>query len=492
MTTQIAQTQEETLRSFGRRNMIVYGLELNLRRSVPDIFDGCKPVQKRILYALSQQEKKYVKAMRVVGDTLGRYHPHGDLSIFDALVTLVNSSAPAVKGSGNWGSLTDRAAAPRYIECKLSHYGLSFFEPNYIHREVTDFVPNYDGSEVEPVTLPARLPNVLLQNVFGIGWGVTTELPAFTPESMIGVLRRLLSNEKLEPKDYAKSLKLASGFHEMIMKTDENKRGWLQLFTMPKGRLRFESHLEVDRDRKTVRIAKWGPGVDEDFILGFVDKIRSMPECLTCVNSKGTTTYTIKCRSAFNYAQFDKFVEKIRVATRNTKSYKLNVTKRTASIDDGKTNFKVEFLALSVPAMIQEWLKLRIALETRSLEYQIRKQEKAIKYSELLIYASDHVDDGAKALKSSDPKATLMKLMKLTEEDAQTLLNLRFVQWSKLDAAQISQTLKDQTTHLKLLNRWLKNPKARLLLDLDEMEQVLAQDAKVEETKKKQKLVVVV
>jgi DNA gyrase/topoisomerase IV subunit A len=126
------------------------------------------------------------------------------------------------------------------------------------------------------------------------------------------------------------------------------------------------------------------------------------------------------------------------------------------------------------------------------LEYQIRKQEKAIAYSELLIYASDHVDDGAKALKSSDPKATLMKLMKLDEEDAQTLLNLRFVQWSKLDTKVIKETLKDQQAHLKLLNRWLKSPKSKLLLDMDDMAQVLAADAKVEETKKKQKFTVIV
>lgn len=488
----MANTRDETLRSFGRRNMTIYGLELNLKRSVPDIYDGWKPVQRRILFAASHQEKKYIKAARIVGDTLGRYHPHGDLAISDALVKLVNLSTPPMKGSGNWGSLTDNAAAPRYIECKLSNYGLSFFEPNYIHKEVTTFVPNYDGSELEPVTLPARLPNVLIQDVFGIGYGITTEIPAFTAESMVEVLRRLLTGEKLEPKDYAKALKLGCGYHEMIMKLDENKRGWMALFTSPKGKLRFESPLEIDRDKKTLRISKWCPDVDGKFIETFVDKIRSMPECQRCYNSKGTTTYTIECKSAYNYAQFDKFVEKVRAATRTSKAYKLNVTKRTASVEDGKTNYHVDFLALSVPDMITEWLKLRIALEVRSLEYQIRKQEKAIAYSELLIYASDHVDDGAKALKSSDPKATLMKLMKLDEEDAQTLLNLRFVQWSKLDSRAIKETLKDQQVHLKLLNRWLKNPKSKLLLDMDDMAQVLAADAKVEETKKKQKFTVIV
>ena len=488
----MAHIRDETLREFGRRNMIVYGLELNLKRSVPDIADGWKPVQRRILFAASQQEKKYIKAARIVGDTLGRYHPHGDLAISDALVTLVNSSTPPFKGSGNWGSLTDNAAAPRYIECKLSNYGLSFFEPNYIHKDVTDFVPNYDGSEIEPVTLPARLPNILLQDVFGIGWGVTTELPAFTHESMIGVLRRLLAGEKMEPKDFAKALKLASGFHDMIIRSDENKKGWLQMFTSPKGKLRFESPLDVDRDRKSIKIVNWGPDVDGSFIEKFVDKIRSMPECQRCYNSKGTTTYTIECKGAYNYAQFDKFVEKVKAATRTSKAYKLNVTRRTAEVVDGKTNFKVDFLTLSVPEMISEWLKLRIELETRSLAYQIRKQEKAIAYSKLLIYASDHVDDGAKALKSSDPKATLMKLMTLTEEDAQTLLNLRFVQWSKLDASAIKETLKEQEAHLKLLTRWLKSPKSKVVLDLDDITAVLAADAKVEETKRKQKLTVVV
>jgi DNA gyrase subunit A len=118
----MANTRDETLRSFGRRNMTIYGLELNLKRSVPDIYDGWKPVQRRILFAASHQEKKYIKAARIVGDTLGRYHPHGDLAISDALVKLVNLSTPPMKGSGNWGSLTDNAssASSRITACPSS------------------------------------------------------------------------------------------------------------------------------------------------------------------------------------------------------------------------------------------------------------------------------------------------------------------------------------------------------------------------------------
>lgn len=479
---------DESLRSFGTRNIKEYAVAVNLDRSVPDLFDGCKPVFRRILWGASHQERKFIKTARIVGDVLGKFHPHGDKSIADAIETLVNMPTPTVLGSGNWGSLIDSAAAARYTEMKLSGYGLSFFDPDYINKAVTSFVPNYDGSEIEPVTLPAQLPNVLLNGGEGIGVGITTNLPTFTPESMLEIIRRLLNGEKLEPKDYAKTLKFSNKYGGSLVKSKENQKGWAKMFEGPEGRVVFESDIVVDRDHKTMTISDWPPGTNLE---KFVIKVRAMPECQRCYNSKGSMTYTIEAKPAYNFAQFDKFVEKVRTATKQARSFKIHVTQREATTIDGVTKFDTKFLRLSVPQLIIKWMKLRIALELKSLAYRVNKQEEAIAYTKLLIKACDHVDDGVKALKSRDPVQTLMKLMAIDESDAKTLLNLRFIQWSKLDQQQQQTKLVDQKKLLTQLQTWHAAPKAKIKLDIEAIAAIIAKDREVKVTKAKQKLVIV-
>ncbi len=637
----------ETLRSFGHRNMKEYAIAVNLDRSVPDLYDGLKPVHRRILWGASQQDNRFIKTMRIAGDVMGKYHPHGDCldgstlvytldgkltpiqdmvgrgakwilafdkkhntlvpalahswrigqqanrtfviqlsdgssveatgnhpfhvrragwvrtedlyvgaelsgaalikeqyleirspghglfvvnvvvvehseakpmydftvdgfenmliatndsaeratlvvahnsSITAAIETLVNSPTPLMLGSGNWGSLVDAAAAPRYTECKLSAYGRSFFDSDYIHGDVTPFVPNYDDSEQEPVCLPAQLPNVLLNGGDGIGVGITTNIPTFTPESVLTVLRRLIAGERLEPVDYAKTLKFNSKYGGVLVKSKENQKGWLSMFEGPEGRIVFESELAIDRDHKSITIDNWAPGTK---IEAFVAKVRSMPECARCYNSKGSSTFTIDCKPAYNYAQFDKFVEKVRTATKQAKSYKLHVTHRVVTINDGKISYETEFLRLSIPKLIIKWMRMRIALELKSLAYRVRKQEQAIAHTKLLIRACDHVDDGVKALKSKDPIKSLMASMKIDEEQAKTLLNLRFIQWSKLDQNQQQAKLKEQQSHLKQLQAWEKNPKTKVALDIEEVAKVIEKDKASKAEKAERKLVIV-
>jgi DNA gyrase/topoisomerase IV subunit A len=475
----------ETLRSFGQRNIKIYATATNLDRSVPDLYDGCKPVHRRILWAASQQERAFIKTARVVGDVIGKYHPHGDKSVADAIETMVNMPTPPILGKGNWGTLTDSAAAMRYTNMKLSGYGLSFFGSDYIHKEVTSFVPNYDDGDVEPVTLPAMLPNVLMNGGDGIGVGITTNVPTFTAESVVAILKRLLAGEKLVPADYAKTLKFAHKYGGVVVKSKENQKGWASMFESSVGRVQFESVIDIDRDHKTMKISDWPPGTNLE---KFVTKVRAFPETQRCYNSKGSATFTIECKAAYNYAQFDKFVEKVKKATQQRRSFKINVTHREAVTVDGVTSYDTKFLALSIPDLMTQWLKLRVALELKSLAYRTRKQQAAIAHSELLIYAADRLDDGFKALKSKDPKATLMKLMKITDEQATTLLNLRFVQWSKLDQDALKLKLKEQQKFLRVLEGWAKKPRAKILTDLDELLPAILKDRAFEDTKATQVL----
>jgi len=482
--------KNETLRSFGERNMTTYAVTTNLDRSVPDLFDGLKPVHRRILWGMSANGGKSIqKAGEHVGFVLGKLHPHGDGSIYGAMVTMVNMPTPSIFGRGNWGSMVDGAAAYRYTECKLTDYGLSFLEPDYIAKEVTSFVPNYNDKWVEPVTLPAQLPNIILNGGEGIGVGINTMIPTFTAVSVVSVIERLLKGEKLQPLDFAKTLKFSHRWGGQLVQSKENKAQWNQLFTSPYASVQFESDLQVDRDSKRIVINDWPPGTDLE---KFTEAVRKMPECLTCLNSEGSTTFTVVCKPAYNFDQFDKFVAKVQKATVKRRPFKINVTRRTSSIEDGVVSFDTKIEALSVPQLIIAWLRERMKLELRSLAYRISYTERDIAYSELMIYAADHIDLIIKTIrKSEDPEAALVKALKITIEQAKLVCDLQLRKISKLNQNEYKAKLKEQQTLLKQLQAWVKKPREKVLLDVLRVRDLVLKDQTYQDREDNQELTVV-
>lgn len=462
-------TRNESILVFGMRGIKLYATEVNLDRAVPDLVDGLKPVQRRNLYGASNfPSGKLVKAAQVVGEVMGKYHPHGDTSIYGALVTMVQAPVPMIYGSGNWGTLVDGAAAMRYTECRLTSFGEAIFDSNYINKEVTSFVPNYNDSTVEPVALPLPLPNVLLNGGEGIGVAVTCNLPSFTAESVVEVLTRLLQGEKLKAIDFAKTMKPSFIWGGQLVRSKVNRDAWMEMFTSSQASVQFESSLIVDSDKKSIVIDNWPPGLNpEKFLL----KIRAMPECQEMQLSKGTLEYTILCKRAYNLTQFETFVAKVQNATRVKRAFKINVTRRTAKIIDGVVSYDVALLSLSVPELVIAWLRSRMETEVKSLNYRIKKQNAAIAYSELLIHASSpknlEVMFQALKLRGKDPIAFISKGMKITMDQASQLFELRFRQLSNMDADVVRGKLKEQQIHLKQLQSWLKLPKKKVLLDVN-------------------------
>lgn len=168
-----------------------YAMSVIVDRALPDVRDGLKPVQRRILYAMKElglsPDKPHRKSARIVGDTMGKYHPHGDSSIYDALVHMTEEyslNAPLVDGHGNFGSIDgDGAAAMRYTEARLSTAAMTMLDN--LEKGLVDFMPNFDDSEKEPVVLPAMLPNLLINGTTGIAVGMATNIPPHNPGEVI-------------------------------------------------------------------------------------------------------------------------------------------------------------------------------------------------------------------------------------------------------------------------------------------------------------------
>src|ERR1035437_2275530 len=245
---------DQTLIEFGVHAMGIYADEVNLGRAVPDLVDGLKPVQRRIMWAASRLGADFVKTARLSGEVIGRYHPHGSAAVEGAITTIMHANVSTMRGKGNWGSLVDSAAAARYTNCTLSHYGWTFFDSDYIHKDVTQFVPNYDDTTVEPVSLPSFMPNVLINGGEGIGVGTTTKLPTFTPESLIVVMKLLLQGEHMDPVAFARTLRPINRYGGRLVNTKENRQAWLGLFTSSSANVSFRAELVVDRDSKSIEI----------------------------------------------------------------------------------------------------------------------------------------------------------------------------------------------------------------------------------------------
>ncbi|MEB3206585.1 MAG: DNA gyrase subunit A [Vampirovibrionales bacterium] len=190
-----------------KRSYLDYAMSVIVGRALPDLRDGLKPVHRRILYAMHElglsPDKSFKKCAKVVGEVLGKYHPHGDTAVYDALVRLAQSFAsryPLVNGHGNFGSIEgDNAAAMRYTECKLTHIATTMLED--IEQDTVDFVANYDGSEEEPDVLPTRLPVLLLNGSSGIAVGMATNIPPFNVTEVIDGLTALIDNPDLSPDE---------------------------------------------------------------------------------------------------------------------------------------------------------------------------------------------------------------------------------------------------------------------------------------------------
>lgn len=227
-----------------------YALSVIISRALPDVRDGLKPVQRRILYAMSElglsPDKPHRKSARIVGDTMGKYHPHGDSSIYDALVHMSEEwslGIPLIDGHGNFGSIDgDGAAAMRYTEARLSEGGMALLE--HLDKNLVEFIPNFDDSEKEPSVLPAMLPNLLINGTTGIAVGMATNIPPHNPAEAIDACIALLENPEISIEELMHYIPAPDFPTGGIIVNRDALRG---IYETGEGRLRIRAKTEIER-----------------------------------------------------------------------------------------------------------------------------------------------------------------------------------------------------------------------------------------------------
>lgn len=379
-----------------------YAVSVIIARALPDIRDGLKPVQRRILYAMKElglsPDKPHRKSARIVGDTMGKYHPHGDSSIYDALVHMTEDfslSVPLVDGHGNFGSIDgDSAAAMRYTEARLSHGAMTMLDN--LDKGLVPFGPNFDESEKEPLVLPATLPNLLLNGTTGIAVGMATNIPPHNPSEVIDGVIAYMDDPDIstyELMHYIKGPDFPTG--AMITNADEIRN----IYETGEGKLKLRASTEIengDYGRKNIVITQIPYTVAGN-------KQKLLESLLALMKDKVfEEIYDVRDESSKEGIRLVIEVKK----DRNVENLLNGLYKKTAMEDTYGVNFLAvrdkQPITFTLKGMIDEFVRFQEELYTKEYEHQLEKAKDRQEIVQGLIVATDVIDLIIEILRGSE------------------------------------------------------------------------------------------
>ena len=459
------------LGQFAQKAYLDYSMAVILDRALPHLADGLKPVQRRIIYAMSElglkATAKYKKSARTVGDVLGKYHPHGDVACYEAMVMMAQDFSyryPLVDGQGNWGSIDDPKsfAAMRYTESRLSSYAKLLLEE--IEAGTVDWLPNFDGTLKEPALLPAQVPNLLLNGASGIAVGMATDIPPHNLTEVVEALLLLLENpkanleavmEKIPGPDYptgAEIITPAETLHKIysqglgslkqraVYHREEQQIIIDHLPYQTSGAKVLQQIAEQMRQKKLPMVVDLRDESDHENPIRLVIELKSKRQDADAVMSHLFATTDLE------------------------KSYRVNLNVIGL---DGRPQVKPLLVILN------EWLAFRLATLRRRLEHRLAAVEARLEVLAGLLIAFLNIDEVIRIIRhEDDPKTELIKQFGLTENQAEAILNLRLRNLAKLEEEKIRAEAAELEKERRELKKWLsskKNLKNKLAQSLKEL-----------------------
>jgi topoisomerase IV subunit A len=424
------------LKVFTEKAYLDYSMYVILDRALPHIGDGLKPVQRRIVYAMSElglnAAAKYKKSARTVGDVLGKFHPHGDSACYEAMVLMAQPFSyryPLVDGQGNWGSPDDPKsfAAMRYTESRLARYAEVLLSE--LGQGTVEWLPNFDGTLEEPAMLPARLPNVLLNGATGIAVGMATDIPPHNAREVASACIRLLEEPKasvaqlcehvLGP-DFPTEAEIVTPRHEL-----------LQMYETGAGSVRLRARYEIDDGDIVITALPYqvsGAKILEQIAAQMAAKKLPMADDLRDESDhENPTRLVVVTRS--NRVDTEALMGHLFATTDLERSYRINFNMIGL---DGRPRVK------NLRTLLTEWLEFRIDTVRRRLQYRLDKVVARLHILDGLLIAYLNLDEVIRIIRTQDePRPVLMARFTLSEIQADAILDLRLRQLAKLEETKI-------------------------------------------------------
>ena len=475
------------LGQYAERAYLEYAMSVVKGRALPEVSDGQKPVQRRILYAMRDMGltagAKPVKSARVVGEILGKYHPHGDSSAYEAMVRMAQDFTlryPLIDGIGNFGSRDgDGAAAMRYTEARLTPIAELLLSE--IHQGTVDFVPNYDGAFEEPAMLPARLPMVLLNGASGIAVGMATEIPPHNLGEVTQAAIALLKKPHLETADLMEFIPAPdfAGGGQIITPAADLR----QIYETGKGSVRARARYEIERLARgqwRVIVTELPPNTNAAKILAEIeeqtnpkpkagkkqlnqDQLNTKKLMLDLIDrvrdeSDGEHPVRLVFEPKSSRTDTDAFINTLMAQTSLEGNVPMNLVMMGLDNRPAQKNLKT---------ILQEWLDFRVVTVTRRLKFRLSQVEKRLHILEGRLKVFLHIDEVIKVIRESDdPKTDLMAAFGLTEIQAEDILEIRLRQLARLEGFKLEKELNELREEQGRLNILLgdENEKKKLII----------------------------
>ena len=457
-----------------KTSFIDYAMSVIVARALPDVRDGLKPVHRRILYGMNElgltPDKPHKKSARITGDVMGKYHPHGDSAIYDAMVRMAqwwSYRHMLVDGHGNFGSMDgDGAAAQRYTEARMSKIALEMLRD--INKNTVDFADNYDSSEREPEVLPARFPNLLVNGTTGIAVGMATNIPPHNLGETIDAVKLVMDNPDVTTREIMEVLPgpdFPTG--ALVM----GKSGIHRAYETGKGSIVLRSRTEIE---------EYGNGRERIVVTEFpymVNKSKVQEHIVKLVQEKRIEGITA-VRDESNREGVRFVIEVRRDASANV------ILNNLFKLTQMQTNFSFNMLAiqngvpkiLSVRQILESYIEHQKEVVTRRTQFDKEKAEARAHILEGLLIALDHIDEVIRIIRNSETdalaQAELMERFDLSERQSQAILDMRLRRLTGLERDKIQSEYDELVDLIADLTDILAKPERVVLIIKEELEEV--------------------
>lgn len=471
----------KSLRQESRDRYLVYALSVVSGRALPDVRDGLKPVQRRILYAMLHNlklkpEGSHKKSAAVIGEVLAKYHPHGDVACYEAMVRMAQDfsyRSPLVDGQGNFGSLDgDSPAAYRYTEVKLKPIALEIL--GEIFEEAVNFQDNFDASTVEPVVLPSKFPNLLVNGSSGIAVGMATSIPPHNLKDTIKATIAYIENKEITTAKLAEIIK-APDF-PTACDVHNSRPELTKIYQTGKGAIRMRACYKVEdgaRGKRFIVVTAIPYGVNKSQIVEKIANLiidKKVPQ-LVDVRDESTEVVRVVMELANQEAQADLAMAYLFKNTPLEQNFQVNLT---ALIPLENNNLRPELLSLK--QLIEHYVDFRIEVVERRLRFELKNLEARVHILEGFVIIFDALDEAIKIVRKSsgrsDAAEKLKIRFKLTEIQAFAIVDLRIYQLSKTNINEIREELKAHQKRIAEIYAVLKSKKKIENLVIKDLEEV--------------------
>ncbi|MDM1758428.1 MULTISPECIES: DNA topoisomerase IV subunit A [Acinetobacter] len=463
-------TENRSVAEFTEQAYLNYAMYVIMDRALPHISDGLKPVQRRIVYAMSElglkNSGKPKKSARTVGDVLGKYHPHGDLACYEAMVLMAQPFSyryPFIEGQGNWGSPDDPKsfAAMRYTEAKLSQYSEVLLSE--LGQGTCDWQDNFDGSMKEPVHLPARVPNILLNGTTGIAVGMATDIPPHNLREVVKGTIALIRNPNISDEKVAEYIPAPDlpTKAEIITPPEE----LLKLQITGRGSYRTRAIYTIEKNEIVITELPYQVSGSK-VITQIADQMQAKKLPLVSdlrdeSDHQNPTRIVIILRS--NRIDAEAVMSHLFATTDLESSYRVNMNMIGA---DGRPQVK------SIRKILLEWIEIRKQTVTRRLQYHLNKIEKRLHILGGLIIAYLNIDEVIQIIREEDqPKPVLMSRFNIDEIQAEAILELKLRHLAKLEEMEMRREQDELEARAAVIREQLENPESLKNLIISELKE---------------------